>query len=391
MKIAIDGQPLSRSRTGIATHLHNIVANLHACSSDLQCVLYSNRPLQAPTLANVQVREDRAFHRLPGFAWLISRAGALVSRDGADVFWAPSPLMPTRLPRSVIRLVTVHDVVWLRYPQTMATANLWIHRLWAARSIRSADFVMTDSISTRDDVINLLGIRADKVKVVYSAAPPQYRPLSPQPASIPPRYALPARYMLAVGTLEPRKNLRAVLKAIRLLKDRSQPRCTLVMAGGSGWKQASMQRALDEYGLDGDDVRILGYVPDEHLPELYSGAQLLLFPSLYEGFGLPPLEAMACGTPVISSDAVCMPEILGDAALFVPPHDVEGFAAAIVRLLSQPALRAELSQRGLQRARRFTPLDSAREFVQVLEQAVASRGRTAALSCSSPLPSGQPR
>jgi len=172
-----------------------------------------------------------------------------------------------------------------------------------------------------------------------------------------------------VGTIEPRKNLETALAAYRTLKEGGAAH-RLVIAGKKGWLYRGFFRRLREEGLEGEVV-FLGFVPDDDLPPLYGGADLFLFPSLYEGFGLPPLEAMACGAPVICSDSSSLPEVVGDAALLVPPLEVRAWAEALRRLLGDADLRADLQARGLARAREFSWARAARATVEVYQQVMA--------------------
>lgn len=180
------------------------------------------------------------------------------------------------------------------------------------------------------------------------------------------KYALPDRFILSVGTIEPRKNLSTLLEAYHTLRQ-SDPELGLVIAGRRGWRSAGFFQRLQALGLT-TEVHLLGPVPDADLPALYGAAAVFAYPSLYEGFGLPPLEAMACGTPVVASNTSSLPEVIGDAGLLVAPHDVAGLAASIKMALSNTALRADLRARGLMQAVRFTWEAAARATLQVYQR-----------------------
>ena len=169
-------------------------------------------------------------------------------------------------------------------------------------------------------------------------------------------------YMAAVGTLEPRKNLKLLVEVIRILKHSGQLKSPLLVAGANGWKSSPLFRQIQDAGLTEQEIRFLGYIPDEDLPFFYSGAEVFLFPTLYEGFGLPPLEAMACGTPVIASNARCMPEVLGGAAILERPESPQLFADAILKLRENIDLRRAMQQAGIQKAAEYCCRESARKL-----------------------------
>ena len=217
------------------------------------------------------------------------------------------------------------------------------------------------SQATKDDLVAHYGVPKEKIPVVYHGVEPRFRP-TPDPA-VPARYGLPSRYFLYLGTLQPRKNLERLLQAYAQL---SGDVPALVLAGAKGWYFERIAAAIAALGL-GERVFLPGYVPDEDVPALLTGALALVFPSLYEGFGLPVLEAMACGTPVVTANTSSLPEVVGEAGLLVDPLRVDEIAAAMQRLLADEALRAELSRRGLERAGLFSWDRCARETLAVLE------------------------
>jgi glycosyltransferase involved in cell wall biosynthesis len=217
--------------------------------------------------------------------------------------------------------------------------------------VRRARAVIAISDFTRDEVVRLLHIPAERIHVTYPGVDGSFRPYPPdQVAAFRRQRGLPERYILYVGNLEPRKNLPRLVEAYAQLSYLEIP---LVLAGARGWGYAELFQRVEELDLAGQ-VLFPGFVPPEELPLWYNGAIALVFPSIYEGFGLPPLEAMACGTPVLTSNASSLPEVVGEAGLQVPPNDVEALAAALQRLVQNAELRADLRQRGWERARHFT-------------------------------------
>jgi glycosyltransferase involved in cell wall biosynthesis len=212
----------------------------------------------------------------------------------------------------------------------------------------------------------LLGIPAEGIEVVYPGVDAAFRPISDPRVleSTRQKYALPDQFILYLGTLEPRKGLDTLLAAYTSLA--GQTRRPLVVAGKKGWRTESLFQRIQAQGLD-PWVHFTGYVPDEDLPGLLSQAELLVYPSQYEGFGLPVLEAMACGTPVICSDAASLPEVAGRAGLLFRPGDPKSLAAAMGQLLEDPVLRQDLRARGLERALKFCWEDSARQVVRIYQ------------------------
>ncbi len=250
-------------------------------------------------------------------------------------------------------VVTVHDLAFMLYPATHTDASRAYYAR-AARSARRAQRVIAVSRQTAADTVRLLGVDPARLRVVHQAPSASFSPRAvEQLAPVAERLGFdPAQpYLLIVGTLEPRKNLTLALEALALLRHHVDVH--LFVAGARGWLDESLWQAHARSGL-AEAVRFLGSVGDDDLAVLYSHAAVFLFPSLYEGFGLPPLEAMACGTPVISSNAGPMPEVLGDAALLLPPHEPLVWADTIQRVLADATLGSDLRTRGLARARSFS-------------------------------------
>ena len=261
-------------------------------------------------------------------------------------------------------VVTVHDVIPLVLPHTFTRRHRLVVRTALARVRRQADLVVVPSRAVQRDVVQYLRVPEDRVAVTPHGCEARFNP-SPDRAAAgaaAARYGLPARYLLAVGTLEPRKNLTTLLRAFARLRDRAavDPAVGLVIAGARGWLDDPIFRTVQSLGLEAA-VRFPGFVDDDDLPALYRGAELVAFPSLYEGFGLPLLEAMACGIPVVSSNTSALPEVAGGAALLVDPLDVDGMAQAIARVLDEATLRARLREDGLARAAQFSWEKAARQ------------------------------
>ncbi len=278
-------------------------------------------------------------------------------------------------------VVTVHDVFAWSCPGHSTWLDALIYRYWLPHVLPRVDAVITVSQASKADIVRYLKLSPAKIHVAYPGVDAAFRPLpKAQVACVRRRYGLPDRYILFVGSVEKRKNLIGLLRAYARLSDMGQASMPLIIVGARRRAYIQMPGAreieatLQNLGLE-RDVVFTGYVPDADLPALYNGATLFVFPSLYEGFGLPPLEAMACGTPVVCSNVASLPEVVGDlrsagapAALTVDPHDIEGLADAMRRVIVDNDLQDELRRRGLARAQRFTWTQTARQVVGVYQQ-----------------------
>ena len=281
---------------------------------------------------------------------------------GADAIHcpAPAPVRSGGLPL----LVTVHDLLWMRMPQFF-TAPVRAYHSLSMPAVRRAACVLTDSHDTRADVIERLGVDEARVRVAWLAADPRFKPVEPDRERLRERYGVGGRYVLAVATREPRKNLPTLLAAFERLAAGVDD-AELVLVGGRGWRSAELERTLRAVG---ERVRVCGFVSEEELVSLYAGAACFAFPSFGEGFGLPVLEAMACGAPVVTSDATALPEVAGDAALLVDPHDPAALEDALARVLESRELAAALRVAGLARSAEFSWERCARETLDAYRAA----------------------
>ncbi|MBV9355932.1 MAG: glycosyltransferase family 4 protein [Chloroflexi bacterium] len=276
--------------------------------------------------------------------------------------WTPCPAV-----------VTIHDTTLWMFPRYHPRRRLLAMRPLIPLAARRARAIIAVSAATRRDLLRILKVPEHKVHVIHEAPGRQFRPLvnSALLASVRARYGLPTSFVLYVGTIEPRKNLPRLLRAFQLARRQGFSTHALVLVGHRGWKDAAVMRRVEELQLDGS-VRMLGYVPTEDLVALYNLAEVLAFPSLYEGFGLPVVEAMACGTPVLTSPRGSLAEVAGDAAEFVDPLDVESIGDGLRRLLEDRNRRGELRAAGLARAARFHWDETAARTRRVYE--LARRG-----------------
>jgi glycosyltransferase involved in cell wall biosynthesis len=280
----------------------------------------------------------------------------------ADVFHATWHLLPRlRTPASVM---TLYDLSFALFPETHLRVLRWSSNALVPRFLRECDRIIAISESTKRDAVRLYGIPEDKIVVTYLAAEDRFRPADPdRVAEVRGRLGLPPRFLLYVGTIEPRKNLGVLLGALVLLKGQGRE-VLLVVAGRLGWLYDGFLAKIRSLGLE-SLVLLPGFVPDDDLPALYSAADLFVYPSVYEGFGIPVLEAMGCGTPVLCSDASSLPEVAGDGGILLPPGDPAAWADAITRLMESAAQRAELREKGFRQASRFRWEETARQTWEV--------------------------
>jgi glycosyltransferase involved in cell wall biosynthesis len=363
MLIGIDAsRSVAQKRTGTENYSLNLIRHLLALQSEHCYRLYFNHPPACRLrITNYELR-IMPFPRL----WTHLRLSWEMARRPPDLLFVPAHVLPIVHPlRSV---VTVHDLGYLYYPE----AHRFLDRLYLDLSTRynarAATHLIADSSATERDLIERYGTEPDKITVVY----PGYDETTFQPVrdeeaieTAKARYDIAGDYILFVGTLQPRKNLTRLIEAFsntQYLISNTQ----LVIAGRKGWLYEEIFQQVEDLGLKGKVV-FTDYVPEGDLPALISGARLCVFPSLYEGFGLPVLEAMACGTPVVCSNVSSLPEVAGDAAILVDPLDVKELAAAMECVLGDEELQAGLIERGFEQVRKFSWERCARETLNVLE------------------------
>ncbi len=373
LRVAVDATPLLGTRTGVGRFCEGALGALATLPLDVDAfaVTWRRRRRLPPLVpAGVHVRQRAMPARPLHLAWAHGRIPAVEHFLGPiDVVHGTNFVVPPT--RRAARVVTVHDLTTVRYPELCDRATLGFPRL-VRRAVVEGAFVHTPSQFVADEVVAEFGadpgrVRAVSHGVASRAAPPPWptpgadvRPGDVRPGDAPPGHAPPAkalprgttRYILAVGTVEPRKDYPGLVRAFDHVAQ-SHPDVALVIAGVDGWGAAALHDAL-EASPRRDAVLRLGYVADDALEGWLAGAQVLAFPSVYEGFGFPPLEAMAAGVPVVASAAGAVPEVVGDGAMVVPTRDPDALAAALVAVLDDDSARAALVERGLRRAAHFT-------------------------------------
>jgi glycosyltransferase involved in cell wall biosynthesis len=361
--IGIDASRLAvAERTGTETYTHEIVDALGRLLPAGRLRLYLNTKTPPPGLPATAEPVAIPFPRF----WTHARISWEMQRRPPDVLFVPAHVVPIRHPRTV---VTVHDLGYLHIPDAHPPRQRRMLDLTTQWSVRAATRVIAISARTRDDLVTHYGADPAKIAIVHHGVSAEMRrPSDTDIIEIRRRYRLPERFVLAVGTLQPRKNLGRLSTAVRALADDGR-NVSLVLAGKPGWLADRVEADLAASGL-GNRIHRPGYVPDADLPALYAAADVVAFPSLYEGFGLPALEAMACGAPVLAAAAGALPEVCGDAALLADPYDIAALARGIATLLDlEPGARDAWRARGIAHAAGFTWDATGRATLDALEHA----------------------
>jgi len=366
VRVAIDLLPITGRNAGLQTYARQLVISLAKVDQEIEYVLLVNARTErffgviAPNFTQVVIRTPKRFIgpweqiRLP------------VSRILCGVDLLHTPVSPPPLSSPCRTVVTIHDLTFKLFPETMQWWDRLYWDFFTSHGVKHAAAIITPSLSTKTDVVKHWNVPEDMVAVIPECCDHRFYDPLPKASvtAVKDRLGIPGPYVLCVATLEPRKNISTLICAFHLVKQRIDVKHSLVLAGGRGWLFKDIFRTVKGLGLE-RDVVFTGFVPDEDLPALYQGAELFVYPSLYEGFGLPPLEAMASGTPVVASNSSSIPEVVGDAGILVNPHDVESIAQAMIEVLTNRDLREELVLKGKLRAQQFTPERMARQTANV--------------------------
>jgi glycosyltransferase involved in cell wall biosynthesis len=371
MRIGYLTYGLDRSPTGIGRY---VVELLYA---------FAKLPDAPEIVLLTTEREDRhglwdmfEHHALPGSFLLpsiMTIGNGLLSlaskRYQLDIVHDPNGIAPFLGPKlGVQRVVTIYDAIAYIDPQMHNTLDNIRYHWHLPYAAQQAEKVITISECSRQDLIRYLGLAPERIAIVYPAIGSQFKPMVDEAEyqAVLARYAIKQPYLLYVGGINARKNIARLFEAFATVKPH-YPDLTLVIGGKRQWQTKDIYETFRRLQLE-EHVQFTGYVDDEDLPALYSAAQAFLFPSLYEGFGLPPLEAMACGTPVITSNVSSLPEVVGDAALLVDPYNVQSMMSALYQALENPRLVAHLRASGIQQAAKFTWEGAARETLRVYHE-----------------------
>lgn len=384
MRIGIDCRALQDSFiAGIGYYIHYLLQNLAKIDKKNQYTLFNNS-FRKSFLEDIPKYEYENFRqvifRIPN-VFFSGISGTILGRliptekltGPIDVFHATNFLVPYG--QYVKFISTVYDLSILKFMQFHPLKRrLIFSKSKLLNSMRNARAVIACSEATKRDIIDILKVRPEKIKVIYVATSPEFKKIDNKQLihNVLRKYSLPQKYILYVGTLEPRKNITRLIEAFKKIKEKMKRGYKLILIGGKGWYYKDIFSTIDRLKLN-NSVIYLGYILREDLPPIVSGAEAFIYPSLYEGFGLPPLEAMACGVPTLVSDVSCFPEIAADAALRVNPYSIDDIAEGIYRILTDETLRETLRQKGLERVKIFSWEKTARETLKLYNEVYSGK------------------
>lgn len=370
MNVFLDGQPLLGPPTGIHRYVQSLYEYLvHSQQIDVylsfnrmvrKIELHDNLPNSQEHSLNTRY-PYKVIRRLLKPNVLYNIPIDLFSATKADIYHGTNfTFLPIYKGKKII---TIHDLAYMRYPETTSERIYAHHSKWVPYCAKHCDHIIADSHQTKSDIIDLLHISEEKISVVHLAADAHFKPLQNSFKNS----FLSYPYFLFVGTLEPRKNLLTILKAFELYRKNSDSCNKLVLVGVKGWKYSPIFDWIKESGLE-DDIIVTGFITDEELVAMYNGATALVMPSIYEGFGLPVIEAMQCGTPIIGSNCTSIAEIVDRYGILIDPYDIEGWAKAMDSLGRSQNERSRLAALSLERASHFSWQETAIQTHRIYER-----------------------
>ncbi|TET43910.1 glycosyltransferase family 1 protein [candidate division TA06 bacterium] len=367
MIIGIDARSLIGKRAGVGRYLHNLLENLSGIDEENQYILYlheeagwvAGRPNFSEKKINLPFLENY-------FTWLHLRLPPELLTHRVDVFHFPFYTMPLVVNHRSV--VTIHDITFGLHPEWFSLKGKIAQIPFCRFAARHADRIIACSKTTKNDILRMYRVSEEKIEVIYEAADPMFRVMSKRDALERARSecGIKDRFFLYVGVIHLRRNVERLLKAFKLFSAKS-PDYQLVLIGKVEWPYLDVKKLIEELGLDGRVIH-LGYVEDSMLPLIYNSAECFVYPSLYEGFGLPVLEAMACGTPVITSDNSSLSELFADAVFLIDPYSVEQMGQAMSLLVEDTGLRDELISKGLEKVKEFSWRKTAEKTLQVYKE-----------------------
>ena len=363
MKIAIDIRTAAGEKAGKGCYTFNIVQHLLTLDHKNEYFLYTKEQVAGfEQFKNVQMYQIKA----SGLLWHYAVARD-VKKNDVDLFFAPgSFIIPTLLPKNIKTIVTVHDLVAFLFPQGHNKKAVLIEKLFLRRAVKRADKILAVSENTKGDLLEKFNNLEGKIELIPCAASEIFKPVDKSKLlDFAKQTNLPKNFFLAVGTLEPRKNYLNLIKAFSLV-EKQFPNFHLVIVGQKGWDYEEIFQEIKTHYLQ-KKVHVLGYLSNTSLLNLYNLAKALVFPSFYEGFGLPPLEAMQSGCPVIASNCSSIPEVVGDCAILIDPESHTEIAGAMIKVIQNEKLREDLIQKGVSQAKKFSWGKSAERLLEIIK------------------------
>lgn len=365
MKIGIITSPIDEGHPSYTVYTYNLIKNLnlldkeneyymiHHTTMDLD-IYKSNKEIIIPL---------PSFKPLKGLFWRYVLLPKKLKTQELDLAHDPRGIGIFSSDMPFMKTITIHDLSSVLYP-SINMRGMWAHRLFGTKTIKNVDKIITVSVSTKRDVMKYLKAPEEKIKVIYNGKDERFKPLNQNEiTAFKKKYNFDFPFILYLGVLQPRKNIPTLIKAYHKLK-KDWVGHKLVIAGERGWQYKEIYETVERLNLQ-KDVIFTGRIPNDDLPKLYNAADLFAFPSIYEGFGIPPLEAMACGTPVVTSNTSSLPEVVGDAGIMVDPFAIDSLAKAMHEVLTNSWLRECMIKKGLERAKMFSWEKCAKEVLEV--------------------------
>ena len=367
MKIGITAEALNIGGAGIGTYTHNLIKNLNKINKIHTYLIECENEDVFPNLDKIII--SNPFDKISKlYLWHPYLSIKLNSQNyDLDIIHSLNQGPAFFKLKKQKYIITIHDILPIVFPKVRPFKVFLVYKFLLPRTLKTSDKIIADSNSTKNDLITYFNIPEEKIRVILLAADEKFKSLNnKETKEVKYKYHLNFPFILYVGGLAVHKNIPALIKAFYKVKKKGIQH-KLVITGRKRWKYKEIFEMIAKLNLQ-NEVIFTGYVSDGDLPALYNAADLFVYPSLYEGFGLPPLESMACGTPVITSNTSSLPEVVGDAGIMVDPYDVDGMADAMHEVLTNEGLRVDMTKKGLERAKMFSWEKCARETLGVYEE-----------------------
>lgn len=375
MKIGIDARKLSSNKSGIGYYAYNLIRSALEQDCNNEYILYSDKTIGVSfNNSNCKIKilpmrmQSAKYDKLMSPYWQNFILTREMKKDGVDLFFSPNFFKPLLFRKPSI--VTVHDLTFFTVPEAFSGLQRLYNKIFLRMSLSKRVKVLTVSECSKKDIQHYYHVKEQNIFITYCAVDDKrFKPISELDSDknmeVKQKYCLPERFILFVGTIEPRKNVSAILESLKKIKDNKNLAYKFVICGSRGMDFEKVKHTVKDLGLD-NDVHFSGYVEDEDLPYIYANAELFVYPSIYEGFGIPPLEAMASEVPTITSDLSSLPEVVGEAACLVDPRNVQQLADSIEQMMNNYEVRESFIHAGKIRVKRFSWDESAATFLKVV-------------------------
>jgi len=367
MRIGIEANAYYKNLVGSGVYARNIINIWRKEKTNKEIVLFANKRRSEMDLVKKKNILARLLNGIRDILWIQIVLPTMLKKNKIDILFCPAFVSP--IFSTCPTIVTIHDMGLLRYPETCDKLSRFYFRTLLFLTKKRINMILTDSDFSKNEISRLLKVPLQKIEVIYAGCDKKFKIIDDleRIKKVKNKYDIHQRFILNVGTLEPRKNIVTLILAFNILKKKELIEHKLVLCGGKGWYYDDIFRKVKKLKLE-KEILFTGYVPEDDLPFLYNGAEVFVYPSLYEGFGLPPLEAMSCGCPVVTSNVSALPEIIGDGGILVNPLNTEELAQAILKVIKDRDLRRGLVKRGLERVKMYSWEKTAKEIFTLLDK-----------------------